>query len=87
MPVYAVTGASGHLGRFAIEQLLARGVPPPDVVAVVRDRRKATSLAGLGGETSSQDLPELLGRPATPLTEVIRAAYDAVLTAPRDNGQ
>jgi len=28
MPVYAVTGASGHLGRFAIEQLLARGVPP-----------------------------------------------------------
>jgi NAD(P)H dehydrogenase (quinone) len=38
-------------------------------------------------ETSSQDLPELLGRPATPLTEVIRAAYDAVLTAPRDNRQ
>lgn len=28
MPVYAVTGTSGHLGRFAIEQLLARGVPP-----------------------------------------------------------
>jgi hypothetical protein len=26
-PVYAVTGASGHLARFAIEQLLARGVP------------------------------------------------------------
>src|SRR5215472_14316302 len=26
MPVYAVTGTSGHLGRFAIEQLLARGV-------------------------------------------------------------
>jgi NAD(P)H dehydrogenase (quinone) len=28
MPVYAVTGASGHLGGFAVQQLLARGVPP-----------------------------------------------------------
>ena len=43
MPIYAVTGASGHLGRFAIEQLLARGVPRSEVVAVVRDRGKATT--------------------------------------------
>jgi uncharacterized protein YbjT (DUF2867 family) len=42
MPVYAVTGASGHLGRFAIERLLARDVPPSEAVAVVRDRGKAT---------------------------------------------
>jgi len=63
MPVYAVTGASGHLGRFAIEQLLARGVPPPDVVAVVRDRGKATSLAGLGVTVREADYsrPETLG--------------------------
>jgi uncharacterized protein YbjT (DUF2867 family) len=26
MPVYAVTGASGHVGRYAVHQLLARGV-------------------------------------------------------------
>ena len=26
MPVYAVTGASGHIGRYAIHPLLARGV-------------------------------------------------------------
>jgi NAD(P)-dependent dehydrogenase (short-subunit alcohol dehydrogenase family) len=26
MPVYAVTGASGHAGRYAVHQLLARGV-------------------------------------------------------------
>ena len=26
-PVYAVTGASGRLGRLAVEQLTARGVP------------------------------------------------------------
>jgi NAD(P)H dehydrogenase (quinone) len=31
-------------------------------------------------ETSSQDLAQLLGRPATPLTDVVGAAYDAVRT-------
>jgi uncharacterized protein YbjT (DUF2867 family) len=63
MPVYAVTGASGHLGRFAIEQLLARGVPPSEVVAVVRDRGKATSLAGRGVTVREADYsrPETLG--------------------------
>jgi uncharacterized protein YbjT (DUF2867 family) len=30
MPTYAVTGASGHFGRFAVQQLLACGVPPSD---------------------------------------------------------
>jgi hypothetical protein len=27
MPVHAVAGASGHVGRYAVHQLLARGVP------------------------------------------------------------
>ncbi len=63
MPVYAVTGASGHLGRFAIEQLLARGVPPSHVVAMVRDRGKAASLAGRGVQVREADYsrPETLG--------------------------
>ncbi len=63
MPVYAVTGASGHLGRFAIEQLLARGVPPSDVVAVVRSRGKAASLAGRGVQVGEADYsrPQTLG--------------------------
>jgi NAD(P)-dependent dehydrogenase (short-subunit alcohol dehydrogenase family) len=26
MPVYAVTGASGHVGRYAVHQLLAGGI-------------------------------------------------------------
>ena len=38
MTVYAVTGASGHLARLAVQQLLARGVPPSSIVAVVRSR-------------------------------------------------
>jgi len=48
MPVYAVTGASGHLGHFAVQGLLARGVPSSDVVAVVRTRGKAADLAARG---------------------------------------
>ena len=63
MPVYAVTGASGHLGRFAIEQFLARGVPPSHVVAVVRNRGKATSLAARGVQVREADYsrPQTLG--------------------------
>ena len=63
MPVYAVTGASGHLGYFAIEQLVARGVPPSHVVAMVRNRGKATSLAGRGLQVREADYsrPQTLG--------------------------
>ena len=40
MPNYAVTGASGHLGRLVVQELVADGVPASDVVAVVRSRTK-----------------------------------------------
>lgn len=36
-------------------------------------------------ETSSQDLAQLLGRPATLLTDVVAAAHDAVPNAARDS--
>ena len=36
-------------------------------------------------ETSSQDLAQLLGRPAAPLTDVAGAAHDAVPDAARDS--
>lgn len=45
MTTYAVTGATGHLGRLAVGELLARGVPATDVVALARTPEKA---AGLG---------------------------------------
>ncbi|CAM5671133.1 NAD(P)-dependent oxidoreductase OS=Streptomyces fumanus OX=67302 GN=GCM10018772_61370 PE=4 SV=1 [Streptomyces fumanus] len=41
-----VTGATGHLGRHVVEQLLAS--PADQVVAVVRDREKAADLAARG---------------------------------------
>ncbi len=55
MPTYAVTGASGHLGRLAVQQLLARGVPASDVIAVVRTLGKAADLAGRGVQVREAD--------------------------------
>lgn len=60
-PVYAVTGASGRLGRLAVEQLTARGVPPSDIVALVRTPAKAVSLAASGVPVRQADY----SRPAT----------------------
>ena len=54
-PVYAVTGASGRLGRLAVDQLTARGVPPSHIVAVVRTTAKAVGLAGRGVQVGEAD--------------------------------
>jgi NAD(P)H dehydrogenase (quinone) len=48
MTTYAITGATGQFGTRAIEELLTRGVPADDVVAVVRTPQKATALAARG---------------------------------------
>lgn len=60
---YAVTGATGHLGRRAVEGLLDRGVPASDVVAVVRTPSKAARLAdrGVVVREGDYDRPETLG--------------------------
>lgn len=43
-----VTGANGRLGRLVIDDLIARGVPAADIVAVVRSPPKAADLAVRG---------------------------------------
>lgn len=43
-----VTGASGNLGRLAIEALLERGVAPGGIVAIVRTPAKVADLAARG---------------------------------------
>jgi NAD(P)H dehydrogenase (quinone) len=48
MTTYAVTGATGGLGRRAVRELLDRGVPASDVVAVVRRPDAAADLAARG---------------------------------------
>jgi NAD(P)H dehydrogenase (quinone) len=55
MPKIAVTGASGKLGGLTIEFLLERGVPPADIIAVVRDVTRATALAARGVELRRGD--------------------------------
>jgi NAD(P)H dehydrogenase (quinone) len=43
-----VTGATGHLGRLAVESLLARGVPAGEVVATGRATERLADLADRG---------------------------------------
>jgi NAD(P)H dehydrogenase (quinone) len=56
-----VTGATGHLGRLVIDELLAR-VPADQVVAVARDRLKAAAFTERGVEVrpADYDKPESL---------------------------
>lgn len=51
----AVTGATGHLGRLAVDALLRRGVPAFDIVAVVRNPEKAADLAAQGVQVRTAD--------------------------------
>ena len=43
-----ITGASGHLGQLVIDQLLAKGISPMDIVAGIRTPQKATGLPEKG---------------------------------------
>ncbi|MFJ5293020.1 SDR family oxidoreductase [Streptomyces sp. NPDC088348] len=43
-----ITGASGHLGRLTVDQLLAAGTPPEQIVATGRDTSKLGDLAQNG---------------------------------------
>ncbi|WP_305788558.1 SDR family oxidoreductase [Symbioplanes lichenis] len=57
-----VTGATGHLGRLAVESLLSRGVPAGEIVAVGRGVEKIRDLADRGVDVrrASYDEPESL---------------------------
>lgn len=59
---YAVTGASGQLGRLVVEDLLDRGVPASEVVAIVRTPAKVADLAERGVQVRRADYgsPEVL---------------------------
>jgi NAD(P)H dehydrogenase (quinone) len=50
-----VTGATGQLGRLAVEALLRRGADPQDVLATGRDEAKLAELADLGVRTATVD--------------------------------
>lgn len=67
-----VTGATGHLGRLAIEHLLARGTAASDILATGRDTAKLEAL-GLGVRTAVADFED----PAS--LDAAFAGADAVL--------
>lgn len=55
LPLIGVTGASGQLGRLAIQSLLARGYPAARIVAIVRDPTRAADLAAHGVQVRQGD--------------------------------
>lgn len=55
MPQYTVTGATGHLGRLIIGDLIDAGVPAADITAIARDPGKAADLAGRGVQVRVAD--------------------------------
>ncbi len=59
--MYAVTGATGQLGRLVVASLLGR-VPPNDIVALVRDPSRAADLKARGVDVRpfDYDAPERL---------------------------
>ncbi|WP_374968309.1 SDR family oxidoreductase [Terrabacter sp. BE26] len=50
-----VTGASGHLGRLAVESLLQRGTAASDVVALARNPESVSELADRGVQVRQGD--------------------------------
>eukprot|EP00727_Mastigamoeba_balamuthi_P010823 m51a1_g6363 hypothetical protein (289) ;mRNA; r:110783-111649 len=67
---YGVTGASGHLGRLAVQHLIKHGAAPKDVVALVRDPSKVSDLAAQGVRVATLDYMA----PAADQTRAIREA-------------
>ncbi|KAB0681290.1 SDR family oxidoreductase [Aureimonas leprariae] len=67
--MYAVTAATGQLGRLVVAELLESGVPAGRIVAAVRDPAKAADLAAKGVEVREADYD----RP-----ETLRTAFEGV---------
>ncbi len=95
--MYAVTGATGQLGRLAVEALLAT-VPPERIVALVRTPAKASDLAvrGVQVREADYDRPGTLEAALAGVTRVLlvsssevgkrRAQHQAVIDAARTAG-
>jgi NAD(P)H dehydrogenase (quinone) len=76
-----VTGATGLLGHHIIDALLARGVPPKEIVAAGRSQSKLAQLELLGVRTAPIDFSD----PAS-IDAAIVGAQRVVLVSGRDPG-
>ncbi len=77
-----VTGASGHLGRLVVDQLLAAGTPPAQIVATGRDVGKLADLVQTGVTVRRADFTD----PAT-LDEAFAGAEAMVLVSTTTVGE
>ncbi|MEL4319654.1 SDR family oxidoreductase [Leifsonia sp. YIM 134122] len=77
-----VTGASGHLGRLAVESLLARGVEPASIVAAGRSVEKLADLAERGVRTARIDYAD-----AASLAAAFNGADAVLLVSGSEVGQ
>lgn len=77
--MYAITGATGQLGRLVIDELL-RTLPADRIVAAVRDPAKAEDLAALGIQMrqADYDRPDTLGAALQGVRRVLLISSDAV---------
>ena len=77
--MYAVTGATGQLGRLVIDALVA-SVPADQVVALVRDRSKAGDLAAKGVAVREADYerPDTLEPALADVDRLLLISSDAV---------
>lgn len=77
-----VTGATGHLGRLAIDHLLARGVAAADIIAAGRNLDKLEELAAAGLRTAAIDFTD-----AATLDAAFAGADTLVLVSGSEVGQ
>ena len=77
-PTLLVTGASGHLGRLVVEQLLAEGAGK--VIATTRDPSKLADLAAKGADVRHADFdaPETLAAAFAGADRMLLISTDAV---------
>jgi NAD(P)H dehydrogenase (quinone) len=87
MTIYAVTAASGQLGRLVIEELL-RKLDAREIVAIVRDPSKLSDLAGTGIAVRQGDYddPESLRSALSSVDRLLLISGSAVGERVRQHG-
>ena len=77
--MYAITGATGQLGRLVIDELL-KTLPADQIIAAVRDPAKAGDLAARGVEVreADYDRPDTLRPALQGVRRVLLISSDAV---------
>ncbi|HET6398917.1 MAG TPA: SDR family oxidoreductase [Candidatus Thermoplasmatota archaeon] len=78
----AVTGATGHLGRLLVQDLLRRGVPAGRIVALARDPAKGGDLSAKGVQVRRADYED-----GASLRDALRGVDRLLLVSATDVGQ